>query len=308
MTNTRWGWDDRIKLRHLRTALAVNDCGGVTGASRQLFISQAAVSKTISEIEGALRTDIFTRNGRSLVPTDAGRRFLLSARKIANEVQNLDEEISHLVTGGAGILRIGMQAISVHDRLVKVVGEMRQRYPETVIQFRDGVLPDLLAALRSGSLDLVLGRLLPSLLTPDLEGVPVTASDPSIIVASVNHPALAGQKPDWPALLEHFWCLPLRGTPLRIHFDEFLEQKLLPPPVRSIETNSIPLLRKFMAEFPLITPSPRGFALEWERQGEVELTDLMIASQPNPIGIIWNRNTQLPTPARVFHKIFASDE
>lgn len=279
---------DRIKLRHLRTVLAIADSGSVTAAAQWLFVSQAAVSKTVAEVELLLGAELFQRSGRAIVPTEAGQRFIRTSRRVAAEMEVLDEEISLLASGGTGLLRVGLQLVSGHDLLVKTIGRLKQHYPETVIQLKDGILPELLQDLRHGSLDLVLGRMVPALVAPDLLGVPVAVSEPYIVVTSVNHPILSVPDLRWADLSAQAWCLPLRETPLRRHFDAFMAQQLLPQPLKSTETNSITMLLMLLQAMPLVAVAARSLAHEWAARGQVSLTRLTMLPQADPIGLIWS--------------------
>ncbi|MEM5477997.1 LysR family transcriptional regulator [Pacificibacter sp. AS14] len=70
-------------MKNLRTQLppldtliffeAVIRNGGFTAASAELYVSQAAVSKRIRQLEDWLATDLFERGTRSLTPTPAGK-------------------------------------------------------------------------------------------------------------------------------------------------------------------------------------------------------------------------------------------
>jgi hypothetical protein len=64
-------WSDRIgrriKLRDLHILMAVADAGSMAKAAARLRISHPAVSKAISEIEGALGVRLFDR-GSKLIP------------------------------------------------------------------------------------------------------------------------------------------------------------------------------------------------------------------------------------------------
>lgn len=291
---------DRLKLRHLRTVLTVADCGSVTAAARRLFVSQAAVSKTISEAEIVLGTALFQRSGRAIVPTEAGERFVRAGRRVAAELDGLGEEIGLMASGGKGLLRIGLQVISARDLLVQAVCQLQERYPETVVQLRDGLLPELLLDLRAGSLDLVLGRMVPSLLAPDLAGGPVAMSEPYVVIASPRHPVLAMAELQWADLLAYSWCLPLKETPVRRHFDAFLTEQSLSPPVRSVETNSIETLLMLLEARPLVAIAARSRAQDWASRGQVGITSLVMLPQPDPIGIIWSGKAAPAPLARFF--------
>lgn len=292
-------WDDRIKLRHLRTVLAVQDTGSVTAAAERLFISQAAVSKAIAEVEAALGADLFERRGRGIVPTEAGRRFIRTGRRVAAEIRVLEEEIDLLASGGAGLVTIGLQAISAQAFLVKAVAAMKRRYPKTTIRLVEGMLPDVLRDLRTGHLDLVMGRMVPALMGPDLDGAAIIL-EPYVVVASAGHPVLALPQPGWADVLAHPWCLPLRGTPVREHLDEHLAALLLPEPDSLVETGSVVTILMLLQSMPLLALVPRHLAGDWEARGYVVPTPLTLPPRAEPIGLIWSTALPLAPAARVF--------
>lgn len=66
----------------LRIFVTVAQCGNFTAASRELGISQPAVSQNIAELEKELDTRLFDRSRASVSLTDKGKLFLDYAYKI----------------------------------------------------------------------------------------------------------------------------------------------------------------------------------------------------------------------------------
>lgn len=62
-----------------------------TAAATELFVTQAAVSKRIKELESRLGVPLFDRDGRRLSLTDAGRRLY---ERAAMALEYLDEAIA----------------------------------------------------------------------------------------------------------------------------------------------------------------------------------------------------------------------
>jgi len=60
-----------------------------TAASRNLKISQPAVSKMVSQFESELGVRLFTREGKTIELTEAGRAFYLRTQNIFEEQENL---------------------------------------------------------------------------------------------------------------------------------------------------------------------------------------------------------------------------
>ncbi len=67
--------------RSLEVFVAVAECGKMSQAARELFITQSSVSQAISEIEREYGVLLFERLSRSLCLTDTGRAFLEYAKR-----------------------------------------------------------------------------------------------------------------------------------------------------------------------------------------------------------------------------------
>lgn len=83
-----------MNLNVLRYALEVEKSRSITGAAKQLFISQPNLSRDIRELEEEIGFSVFTRNSRGVVPTERGREFLLLARKAVRQYQALEDYCS----------------------------------------------------------------------------------------------------------------------------------------------------------------------------------------------------------------------
>jgi len=292
-------WAERIKLRQLRVVLAVDEHGSITRAAEHLFITQAAVSKAIAEVETLVGTDLFERKGRSITPTDAGHHVIRTARRVVGELKLLGEEVALISEGGAGLLIIGLQAISILQIVAKVVAMMKTRHPRVTIRLVEDTLPNLLRELRAGRVNLVFGRMIRGLLTPDLDGAQIL-SEPYVVIASRSHPLLQQARPDWEEACSQIWCLPLPGTPIREHFADSMSALHVAMPARVIETVSAITIATLLQTMPLLALAPANLAEEWVRSGVCTVTPLQLPERPEPIGLIWSATASFSSSARIF--------
>ncbi|WP_449397753.1 LysR family transcriptional regulator [Chryseobacterium wanjuense] len=65
-----------MEIRHLKLIKAIVEEGGITKASDKLHLTQSALSHQLKEAEQKLGTDIFTRNNKKLILTEAGEKAL----------------------------------------------------------------------------------------------------------------------------------------------------------------------------------------------------------------------------------------
>lgn len=147
---------DTLNYHHLRYFWAAAREGGVTRASQKLHVSQPAVSAQIRGLEEAIGEKLFSRTGRALALTEAGRVVYRYADEIFGLGNELIETLKGRPTGRPVRLVVGIT--NVIPKLVAY------RVLEPAFRLREGVhvecfedRPDrLLAELATHRLDLVL--------------------------------------------------------------------------------------------------------------------------------------------------------
>ena len=82
-----------MNIQYFRYALEVEKTGSITQAASNLFMSQPTLSKAIKDMEEAVGFLIFKRTSKGVVPTHRGLEFLAHARKIAVQVQKMEQAL-----------------------------------------------------------------------------------------------------------------------------------------------------------------------------------------------------------------------
>ncbi|MEE6166955.1 MULTISPECIES: LysR family transcriptional regulator [unclassified Mycolicibacterium] len=90
-------------LRELRFFVTAADTGSFTDAAAQLYVSQAAVSRTIAALEKAVGDRLLRRVPRGCELTGAGRQLLPHARRVLAEA----EKFTEFVASRHRVLRLG---------------------------------------------------------------------------------------------------------------------------------------------------------------------------------------------------------
>ncbi len=147
-----------IKFRHLEVFTAIARAASLKRAAEQLNLTQPAVSKTLKELEEITGHILAERSRAGMRLTTEGEVFLQYAEQSTAAIRH---GLRSLQAGGAAAsrLRIGALPSVAGGLLPKAARSFATANPDTLLEITEGPHLDLIARLRSGGLDLVLGRL-----------------------------------------------------------------------------------------------------------------------------------------------------
>jgi DNA-binding transcriptional LysR family regulator len=94
------------KFRALQVFRRVVELNGFSAAARDLGLSNAGVSKTVSSLEAELGVQLLVRTTRKLRLTDTGRSYYDRAVEILDALDEADHEAAHAAASPRGLLRI----------------------------------------------------------------------------------------------------------------------------------------------------------------------------------------------------------
>lgn len=174
----------------LKAFVAVCDQGSFTGAGKQLFITQPAISKRLALLEEQLQTRLFDRVGRTVDLTAAGRELYPRALAILRDVRDTERAINNLNGNVTGSLSLATSHHIGLWRLPDLLREYTQQYPGVMLDlhFMDSEVAH--EALIQGELDLGIVTLAPGG-RDQLTATPIWEDTLTFICAS-DHP-LASQ-------------------------------------------------------------------------------------------------------------------
>ncbi len=79
-----------MTLTQLKYAITVADTGSMNEAAKRLFIAQPSLSQSLKELEKEIGIEIFIRNNRGVVLTEAGAEFLGYARQVTEQYELME--------------------------------------------------------------------------------------------------------------------------------------------------------------------------------------------------------------------------
>ena len=119
----------------LKVFIAVARHLSFTQASKELKISQPAITKHIQELENIYNAQLFSRQKGKISLTRQGELFLEHAQKIVAACAALQEEMLHNPWEHEGKVEIQASSAGIHTLMEPYLQEFRNRYPHIEITF-----------------------------------------------------------------------------------------------------------------------------------------------------------------------------
>lgn len=118
----------RIPLTALRSFEAAGRHLSFSRAAEELFVSQAAISRQVRELESLLKTPLFHRLHRKVELTEAGGALL---SRITASFDNIDAALTELVQrGGPKTVRVSVEPALASNWLVPRLNRFRELRPD----------------------------------------------------------------------------------------------------------------------------------------------------------------------------------
>jgi DNA-binding transcriptional LysR family regulator len=151
MTEPEWN--------HYRAFLAVLRDGSLSGAARELGLTQPTLGRQIAELERQLGTALFVRSQRGLVPTDAARDIAPHAEIMASAAGSMMRGASGGTSDAAGVVRITASDVIGAEVLPPLLAEFRRSNPAVTIEL---VLSNQVEDLLRGDADIAVRMMRPT--------------------------------------------------------------------------------------------------------------------------------------------------
>ena len=109
-----------------RIFYTVAQCGSISAAARRLYISQPAISKSISSLENELQTHLFERTSRGVSLTEEGLLLFHHVSDAFHSLEAGEAELSRFRDMGLGHLTIGVSTTLCRLSLIHISEPTRQ--------------------------------------------------------------------------------------------------------------------------------------------------------------------------------------
>ncbi|MQS76795.1 LysR family transcriptional regulator [Companilactobacillus halodurans] len=141
-----------MELRILRYFLAVSQEKNITKAAEKLLVSQPTLSKQLSDFEKELGTKLFVRGHRQITLTSQGAYLRSKAEEIVSLADKtaLNIQTNQVISGD---LTIGAGESIGMKRIIDLMGNINQDYPDVKIHLISGTADEMETMLNNGSTD-----------------------------------------------------------------------------------------------------------------------------------------------------------
>jgi DNA-binding transcriptional LysR family regulator len=158
-----------------------------TQTAEELYISQPALSRTISELEKELGTYLFEKEGRNVILTKYGRFFLQYIERGLAEIETGEMKLKEMVSPQKEVIDLGFIYTLGPTFIPKVVSQFRSTKgcKDMTFQFHQGLTPALIKGLLDHKYDLVFCSNLDN--EPNIEYYPLLEQE-LVVIAAHHHP------------------------------------------------------------------------------------------------------------------------
>ena len=124
-----------MKLREYEYILAIAREKNVNRAAQYLCVSQPALSRLLSNVEAEMGTQLFIRQGREMVPTEAGKLYLENVSQIVEMNDRFESKIKQVIKGYREII-LACPAIRTDFLIKNILLSAKKEIPDVYIEVR----------------------------------------------------------------------------------------------------------------------------------------------------------------------------
>ncbi len=114
--------------------VAVVEAGGFSAAARQLRMPLATISRKVAELEEYLGAKLLTRSPRQVSPTDVGREYFATARRLLDEMAEAERLASGEFRAPQGELVVSAPLAFGSIHVAPLVADFLRAYPDVSVR------------------------------------------------------------------------------------------------------------------------------------------------------------------------------
>ncbi len=291
-----------VKLSQLRNLLAVANAGTVRQASRNLSLSQSAITKSIKALEEELGSELFHRESHGVTLTASGRALIRHAKLIEAQLNQAQNEVAYIEGAAMGEIRIVASPTVATNLVPSAIVKLKAQRPLVRVHIEEGVYPDVLPRIQNGELDFALCLIPDDFTSTDLI-VDILIEDSLTPAVRIDHPLARKRNLELGDLLEHEWIVfGRRGSARDVHDRTFRRNGYEPPP-SMIDCSSFICAVTLASQSDLIVLVPAQIFSKRKQHWPIVPLRLSTPLAPWTIGTITRQAEYLSPICREFSRI-----
>jgi DNA-binding transcriptional LysR family regulator len=217
-----------MELGDLHIFRSVVQAGGITRAAEKLHRVQSNVTTRVRQLEQELGVELFTRDGKRLHLSPAGKVLLDYADRLLDLAGEAREAVHD--TKPRGLFRLGSMESTAATRLPGPLSDYTRRYPEVKLELHTGNTPQLATKVLAGELDAAV--VAEPVADAPFDKTPLFDEE-VVLIAAAGHPPIKSPRDAEPSAVLAFEP----GCAYRLRLEEWFARKN-DMPERIIEMSS----------------------------------------------------------------------
>jgi LysR family transcriptional regulator of gallate degradation len=256
----------------------------ISRVASTIGVSQPAVSMALQDLESGTGVPLFDRAHAGVGPTAAGQLLMEHLRRALAELRLAQAEVAALQGVVEGQLVVGALPFARAYMLPAAIGRLRRQHAMLQVRTVEAPIAHLLAELRMGDIDFLVGALPGDALADDLVREELGLESLSLIVRA-DHP-LALSTPTWTEVAQHAWVLPGQGNATRRVFESSLALLGRAPPKVAVESSDLSVIRGLLLEADMVTAASHQLFHHELQAGALHRLPLELPGTARAIGIL----------------------
>jgi DNA-binding transcriptional LysR family regulator len=173
-----------VDVHQLEVFLSVLETGSVTRGAERVHLSPAAVSLQLQNLAEHLKTELFVRSGRKLLPTSMAHRLAEQARSVVDQIRRIETDFHGQPQEDTRPFHFATGVTTLVYRLGRPLRMLRKQYPRTELHVTVANTEEIVAGLLDRRFDLGLISL--PLSEPSVTTIPLFDEELLVVRPSAN--------------------------------------------------------------------------------------------------------------------------
>ena len=293
-----------MNLNQLRVFHEAARTGSFTGAAKNLFITQPAVTAQMKAFEEQCGLKLFKKKGRRVYLTDEGAALHEHVRKIFEYEREVEDVIEEMKELRRGILRLGTSKAYARYFMPFLISSFRETYPHIKVYLDEGSSLDIIRSLGNLKNEVaVIARVEDD---PNVTFVPFK-QDRLVLILAPDHRLAGKRSVSAEDLVDDPMIMKEAGSGTRKRVNDLFSEKGLTPNIL-METSNTEFIKQLVQR-------GDGISFLVEEAVAAEIRDKKLATVPlagqTPfldVSIAYLKDQHLSRPARAFVEMLKKTE